>query len=387
MRKVVIFSRMKSSFLLLSFLLLIFTSSPAADLTVSGNLDVRGNIMNLGSWKNQTNQPGLSLNYTDSPNNQWGDFHFSLNRLTSTWLWEHVSPNKTWLPMMKLNSDNSLSLFNSLGQSTLSLNPNGSSVFQNSVTINGNNTLLPSQTLTSDGSALTRKLGDGRYVVKGSDKTALGYATASASSATAMGGDSLASGDGAIAGGESIATGIFAVALGEDSIASGNSAIALGNQAQAQGNSSFAAGNASQSQGKSSTAIGEMTVAQGSYAAAFGLSTIAQGYNQTVIGRYNIAQGNTSNWVVTDDLFIVGNGTSINQRSNAFTVRKNGDAIVKGNATINGGAYVQGYFTSKGLSVEGPAEIMSDTSIEGNLIVGGSIFIAPQGDIPMGEFK
>lgn len=381
MRKVVIFSRMKSSFLLLSFLLLIFTSSPAADLTVSGNLDVRGNIMNLGSWKNQTNQPGLSLNYTDSPNNQWGDFHFSLNRLTSTWLWEHVSPNKTWLPMMKLNSDNSLSLFNSLGQSTLSLNPNGSSVFQNSVTINGNNTLLPSQTLTSDGSALTRKLGDGRYVVKGSDKTALGYATASASSATAMGGDSLASGDGAIAGGESIATGIFAVALGEDSIASGNSAIALGNQAQAQGNSSFAAGNASQSQGKSSTAIGEMTVAQGSYAAAFGLSTIAQGYNQTVIGRYNIAQGNTSNWVVTDDLFIVGNGTSVNQRSNAFIVRKNGDAIVKGNASV------QGYVSSSGMYVEGSTEIMGDTQIEGSLGVGGTLFLAPQGDIPMGEFK
>lgn len=370
---------MKSSFLLLSFLLLIITSSLAADLTVSGNLDVQGNVMNLGSWEGQTNEAGVSFNYTDYPIDDYGDFHFSLNRLTATWLWEHLGPNNSWLPTMKLNEANSLALYNSAGQAMISLNPSGNSVFQNSLVINGNNTLLPSQTLSSDGSVLTRILGDNRYLTKSADgKTALGYATASAPSATAMGGDAWAVGEGSIAGGESIASGVFSVALGEDSYASGQSAVALGNNAYAQGNSSFATGQSSK--------------ASGNYASAFGLSTIAQGYSQTVIGRYNLAQGNPNSWVATDDLFTIGNGTSDNQRSNAFIVKKNGDAIVKGNATVEGYSYLNdistdGINANGDLTVWGVSEMMGGAYIGGDLQVTGKIYLQPQGDIPMGQFN
>ncbi|MEZ5406368.1 MAG: hypothetical protein R3F23_09485 [Verrucomicrobiia bacterium] len=72
-----------------------------------------------------------------------------MNRPTS-WLWEHLGPNNSWLPMMKL--DGALTLYHSGGQATISLDPNGGSVFRILLTINGNNSVMPNQSLSGDGS-------------------------------------------------------------------------------------------------------------------------------------------------------------------------------------------------------------------------------------------
>lgn len=418
---------MKQQFLLFMGFLLIFSNVlQAGDLTVTGNLDVQGNVINLGSWEGQTNEAGLSLNYTDYPDDEWGEFRFSLNRYSAGWTWEHLAGNNNWLPAMRLDLDHSLALYNSSSQWKVWLNPNGNSIFQNSLVVNGNNNLMPNQTLNGDGSVLTRKLGDQRYVAKGASKTALGYATATGDTATAFGGDSLASGGGSIAGGESIASGIFSVALGENSTASGHSAVALGNNALAQGASSFASGYHSQAVGVQSVAMGESSLALGANSFALGLestaydylsfamgetveakgyntfalgsSTIAQGMGQVVLGRYNVAQGNLTQWIPTDDLFIIGNGTAWNQRSNAFVVKKNGDANIKGNLTVQGLSYfndinTDGISAAGDLMVSGVAEIYSGAYIEnlayvnGDLQVTGKIYVPPQGDLGMGEFN
>jgi hypothetical protein len=411
---------MKNYFILFSCFIFIVGNLHGENLTIQGNLDVQGNILNLGSWEGQTNEAGLSLNYTDYPDDEYGEFRFSLNRPTTTWLWEHLGPNNSWKPAMKLEESHVLYLYDGNGQGNIALNPIGSSIFQNSVTINGNNNLMPNQTLFGDGSVLTRKLGDGRYVMKWSDKTALGYATATGNFSTALGGDSLASGQYSIAGGQSIATGAFSVALGEDNYATGQSAVALGNNAQAKGNTSFAVGYYAQAFGLHSVAMGENNLALGANSFAMGLestaynylsfamgetveakgyntvalgsSTIAQGKGQVVLGRYNLAQGNPTNWVATDDLFIVGNGTAWNQRSNAFVVKKNGDAVVKGNATVQGYSYLDdvstdGINAGGDLTVWGVSEMMGGAYVGGDLQVTGKLYLQAQGDIPMGQFN
>ncbi|MBX7157162.1 MAG: hypothetical protein K1X66_02070 [Verrucomicrobiae bacterium] len=268
--------------------------------------------------------------------------------------------------MMRLDVDHSLVLYDSYGQWKVWLVPGGNnSVFQNSLTVNGNNSVMPNQSLSGDGSILTRKLGDGRYVAKGADKTALGYATA---------------------------TGFSAFAAGNQSLASGGAAVALGEKTIASGDLSFAVGGFATASGYGSVAMGETVTASGESAFSLGLGTIAQGMNQVVVGRYNVAQGSAEDWVATDDLFVVGNGTSANQRSNAFTVKKNGDAVVKGNATVKGYSYFNDINTDNisaggDVMVSGVTEMMSSAYVGGDLQVNGKLYLQPQGDVPMGQFN
>lgn len=71
--------------------------------------------------------------------------------------------------------------------------------------------------------------------------------------------------------------------------------------------------------------IGQDTVATGAFAVAMGLNATAQPFSSTVIGRYNVVSGNETSWVMTDPLFVVGNGTGDSDRSNAMTILKNGN--------------------------------------------------------------
>lgn len=75
------------------------------------------------------------------------------------------------------------------------------------------------------------------------------------------------------------------------------------------------------------------------------------------IGRYNVAQGDPMNWVGTDDLFVIGNGTGDYtdefdnwfppQPHNAFVVKKNGDTMISGKVLIHPqGDLSMGEFTS-----------------------------------------
>jgi hypothetical protein len=182
-------------------------------------------------------------------------------------------------------------------------------------------------------------------------------------SSVAFGLGTIASGNSSFAAGWfSSATGMNSVALGAGTTSSGLQSVAIGGGAGlpmvASGRSSFVVGGlantasgdfASIVGGTSSIAsgLGSLVLgglsnsATGTYSVATGSSTKAESNNLFVIGRYNVG-GYTNNnngittddgdtqWIATDPLFEIGNGTSSTTRSNALTVYKNGNMSVKG---------------------------------------------------------
>lgn len=154
----------------------------------------------------------------------------------------------------------------------------------------------------------------------------------------------VASGKNSFAGGnKSKATGAKSFAFGDASTASEENSVAL-NGGTAEGNTSLAC-NMATARGMDAfacvtgTASGDESFASGSGEAnganssAMNNSTIANGQSQTVIGKYNVAQGTEYSIQPTDNAFIIGNGTGINARSNAFAIRWDG-AIVLANGTV-----------------------------------------------------
>ena len=145
--------------------------------------------------------------------------------------------------------------------------------------------------------------------------------------------------------GRSKASGMLSASFGQ-SIAVGDYAFAAG-LSGAIGNRSFAVG-LSTSIGTASTAFGLShaggyggvaggnSTSNGFLGVAFGNSTsegdMGASFNQatadaqlcTAIGRYNIGGGSPTEYVSTDPIFEVGIGTSITNRHNAFTIRKDG---------------------------------------------------------------
>ncbi len=69
---------------------------------------------------------------------------------------------------------------------------------------------------------------------------------------------------------------------------------------------------------------------------SFGYETVAQSFCSFVVGRFNEISGNSSTWVETDTLFVVGNGTDANNRNDAFSVMKNGNLKVTGDINTQG---------------------------------------------------
>ena len=69
----------------------------------------------------------------------------------------------------------------------------------------------------------------------------------------------------------------------------------------------------------------------GKYSFAGGQGTVADQNNQTAIGKFNI-RGNENN------LFVIGNGTSDEARSDAFTVDQNGNVTISGDVNLTEGA-------------------------------------------------
>ena len=186
---------------------------------------------------------------------------------------------------------------------------------------------------------------------KGYASLATGYYTsASGRYSTAMGNRTTAPGDYATAIGWSTnATGTSSTAMGNYADATGSSSIALGNSVNATGTSSVALGIFTDASGTYSTAIGfdtrasgfnsttmgYNTLASGAYSTAIGDFTVARAYGSLIIGRYNdsIAGSSPTSWVSTDPLFIMGNGTANNARSNAMVVLKNGNVAIGDNNT------------------------------------------------------
>lgn len=79
---------------------------------------------------------------------------------------------------------------------------------------------------------------------------------------------------------------------------------------------------ANEASGQSAIALGKGCIASAIRTVTIGDNLIGNAVNSTYVGQFN-------NYVIADTLFEVGNGTSPNNRSNAFAVFKDGHAEVK----------------------------------------------------------
>ena len=138
-------------------------------------------------------------------------------------------------------------------------------------------------------------------------------------------------------------TGPYSYALGSEVEASGTASHAEGVNTRATGVASHAEGfdtlaseYLSHAEGGSCQAIGPYSHAEGAgtvaveaYSHAEGSGTIANDFAQTAIGRYNVRTSSRA--------FIIGNGTSDGNRSNALTVDWSGNVVAAGSITFSGG--------------------------------------------------
>ena len=129
-------------------------------------------------------------------------------------------------------------------------------------------------------------------------------------------------------GNNTIAGGIVSTAMGFATTAVGNYSTAIGSNTYAGGIASTALGFATTAAGTYSTALGTNTTAGGVGSAAFGDNTKAKGYASVVMGMFNdsiLLNNETLPNNPATPLFIIGNGTANNIRSNAMVVQKNGN--------------------------------------------------------------
>ena len=163
----------------------------------------------------------------------------------------------------------------------------------------------------------------------GSMSTAWGdQSEASGSLSTAWGMNTEASGYRATAWGMNTeASGNLSTTWGQNTEASGSLATAWGWNTEASGSQSTAWGLNTEASGNQSTAWGGNTEASGTNSTAWGNNTIAFSGYETVLGRYNTqyTPSSSSGWNSNDRLFVIGNGTSENNRSDALVLLKNGN--------------------------------------------------------------
>ena len=130
------------------------------------------------------------------------------------------------------------------------------------------------------------------------------------------------------------AEGSVTTASGESSHAEGSGTTASGECSHAEGSYTTASGNTSHAEGSNTIASGYGSHAEGVGTTASGYSSHAEGCGTIATSIYQHAQGKFN---VEDSnskyAFIIGNGTDINNRSNAFAVDWDGLIYVNNSAT------------------------------------------------------
>ena len=126
-----------------------------------------------------------------------------------------------------------------------------------------------------------------------------------------------------------IADGKYSISFGNGNY-SLNGGMALGSNNDALGFGSVAIGVSNKANNTNAFAAGYSSLATGFYATAFGNNSYSKAYGSFTIGQYNEIAGDSTKWVETDPLFIVGNGLNADNRNNAMTIYKNGRTIFKG---------------------------------------------------------
>ena len=177
---------------------------------------------------------------------------------------------------------------------------------------------------------------------EGSDTESSGGSShAEGSSTTASGESSHAEGFTTTASGTySHAEGVLTTASGKCSHSEGYSTTASKNYSHAEGASTTASGDSSHTEGNCASATGDFSHAEGNWTIASGESshaegdnTIASNYSSHASGKLNASMttgGTFDN--TTGTAFVIGNGTSEEALSNAFSVQY--DGTVKAKSTI-----------------------------------------------------
>ncbi len=120
-------------------------------------------------------------------------------------------------------------------------------------------------------------------------------------------------------------------AYGFNTLADGYGSMALGAGVEASGSLSMAFGASSKSTGSSSISLGTNNVASGQNSIAIGTGIYSTKRHSLVVGSYNVFEPCECFGPSIDNaLFLVGNGTSFGNRSNAFAVNQNGSIIGSG---------------------------------------------------------
>ncbi|MBO4603565.1 MAG: tail fiber domain-containing protein [Salinivirgaceae bacterium] len=179
-------------------------------------------------------------------------------------------------------------------------------------------------------------------VAQSKNSVAIGYQDTALANCIAMGIGSKAFGLSSIAiGYNTKSDGLSSTAIGYSTIASGLGSTALGIETTASSFYSTSLGSNTTASGPVSTAMGFNTTASGSRSTAMGYYTTAIALSEVVVGQLNTDYGSniagvTDTWVVDAPLFVVGNGTADNSRSDALIITKKGNMFVYGDITYSG---------------------------------------------------
>lgn len=125
------------------------------------------------------------------------------------------------------------------------------------------------------------------------------------------------------------ASGFFSHSANRNTVASATCAHAVGEGTEATADAAHSEGFYTVASGFAGHAEGYETLASGYSSSAGGYYTVADQPYQTAVGKYNTA-------ALANALFSVGNGTSVDDRSDAFAVLESGDAVLAGNLEFNG---------------------------------------------------
>lgn len=144
----------------------------------------------------------------------------------------------------------------------------------------------------------------------------------------------------------------------------------------------FVTGSSSAANGTNSFSSGYLNTVAGVAGAAIGEGLYSGSRGQIVFGTYNVnTAGATSTIVSTDQLFVIGNGPNIGNRTNAMTVLKNGNIGIGTTSptyalSVSGDVNVTGNFRVNGtvLTAGGGSNLTGVTNISN---ASGDITLAP----------
>jgi hypothetical protein len=151
------------------------------------------------------------------------------------------------------------------------------------------------------------------------------------------------------AGLNTTASNIASFAANNTTTASGVGASAFGGATNATGNNSVAMGSNTISSGIHSIAAGSISESSASISFALGNYVKANSFASMVIGTFAVESPgqNTTNFVSTDIVFKIGNGTGIGSESDALKVYKNAVQVIGGidGSTLEGLTPEEGMFS------------------------------------------